>query len=161
MSPRRIRLYVRVVLYGTLALVALAVWQMRPGEKVILTGKTTQGEHFDLQARDDGDVDAFQTYFVARCADGEKLDMSWMPADGQPVGFERDGDRIHVREEWRRELEDGATEHGSMTLDGRVGEGGRLVTGVMDAETTFERDGYAPNECRVHDVGFRAAPVGG
>ena len=157
MSPRRIRLVVRVVLYGTLALIGAALWAARPGEKLALAGETSQGEHFDLQTFEDGGVHAFQTYVVARCdRGGGTREISWVPADGDPVPFDRDGERLRVREEWRHEHDDGWSEEGWATLDGRVAEDGRSAGGVIDAATTFEHQAGRRFECRASGVRFRA-----
>lgn len=158
MSPRRIRLVVRVVLYGTLALIGFVLWSARPGEKLAIAGETSQGEHFDLQTFDDGGVHAFQTYVVTRCdEEGETREISWFPADGDPVPFERDGDALRVREEWHHEHEDGWSEDGWARLDGRVAGDGRSAAGVIDAETTFEHPAGRRITCRASRVRFRAA----
>ena len=158
MSPRRIRLVVRVVLYGTLALIGLVLWSARPGEKLAIAGETSQGEHFDIETFGDGGVRAFQTYLVARCdAEGQTREIGWFPADGDPVAFERDGDALRVREEWRHEHEGGWIEEGWATLDGRVADDGRSADGVIDAETTFEHPAGQRTKCRASGVRFRAA----
>jgi hypothetical protein len=155
MSPRRIRWTIRLVLYGTLLVIGLALLAARPGEKVVLSGETSQREHFDVQARDDGEVDAFQTYLVTRCSRSKTVDITWTPADGDPVGFERDGEGIDVREEWERE-EGGTVERGWATLEGRVAGDGRSASGTMTASITFSRDGDEVDRCSVRDVSFRA-----
>ena len=95
----------RLVLYGTLVAVGLVVWSMRPAQRVVLGGETGQGEPFTLQARDDGEVDAFDTHLVAACGEDRTIQIRWFPNDGDPVAFERDGARIEVREDWSREGE--------------------------------------------------------
>ena len=156
-SPRRIRWTMRAVLYGTLLALVLALWAARPGEKVVLAGKTSQGQYFDLEARDDGEVDAFDTRLVAECDDGQTVEIRWWPWDGDPVAFERDGERLDVREEWRREEDDGVVETGWATLDGRVSSDGRSASGVVTAQSTFSRTGADDVVCRATDVTWRAS----
>src|SRR4051794_31909399 len=61
-------------------------------------GSTTQGRQFELGLDKDGRVATFSTHVVATCPNGHRITMEWDPTDGDPVRFERDGDRLRVAE---------------------------------------------------------------
>ena len=157
-SPRRIRWIFRIVLYGGLALVAAALIAARPADRIVLSGETSQDEFFNMETDDGGRVSSFQTHLRARCSNGdEHWQVSWTPADGQPVPFERDGERLIAREEWERELGDGTIETGWAAIDARVADDGRSAAGVMDTRIRFVLDGHEYAMCWAWDVSFRAS----
>jgi hypothetical protein len=84
-------------------------------------GATTQGRQFELGVDAKGRPAHFATEIVAQCPTGRSVSVPWDPTDGDPVPFERDGDRVRVREEGQDyELEmDG-------TVDAKGGMRGRL-----------------------------------
>ena len=157
-SPRRIRWIFRTVLYGGLALVAAALIAARPGDRIVLSGETSQDEFFNMETHSGGGVSSFQTHLRARCSNGDSTwQVSWTPADGQPVPFERDGERLRVRETWERELGDGTIEKGWAAIDARVAGDGRSASGAMDTRIRFALDGHEYATCWAWNVRFRAA----
>jgi hypothetical protein len=61
-------------------------------------GTTTQGREFELGVDADGRAAAFSTQLAALCPTGRYVEVPWDPTDGDPSPFERDGDRVRVRE---------------------------------------------------------------
>ena len=156
-SPRHIRWTFRIVLYGGLALAAAALIAARPADRIQLSGATSQDEFFNMETDPGGRVRSFQTHLRAQCSDGHSTwQVPWTPADGQPVPFRRDGDRLTVREEGERELPDGTIATGWATIDARIADDGRSASGVMDTRVRFARDGREYATCWAWDVRFRA-----
>jgi hypothetical protein len=151
-SPRRLRWIFRIVLYGTLALIGVALMAARPGDRIVLSGNTSQDEFFNMEADSEGGVSSFQTHLRARCGRDQWWQVSWTPADGHPVDFERDGPRLDVREEWENELGDGSIEKGWAELEADVEDEGRSVTGVMHTEITFTLNGERYATCSAWGV---------
>ena len=80
-------------------------------------GATTQGRAFKLGLDKDGRPAAFDTELVAVCPNGHQIGMPWNPADGDPLRFRWDGDRVRIEESgdgWK------------LALDGRKTPGGGL-----------------------------------
>ena len=109
-------------------------------------GATSQGREFKLGLDEKGRVAAFDTSLGAICPRGSLIEMPWnvQPADNVP--FERDGDRLRVRE-----TGDGWT----LSLDGRVDERGRM-TGKLKLVVRIEPKRSAAYDCVSPDVTFRA-----
>ena len=144
----------RSVLYGTLALLAAAVLAMRQPDDLAtntISGRTSQGNAFEIATRTNGSVVGFATLIRTRCSAGDTQHVSWSPGDGAPVPFERRGDRLRVREEWERWSE-GYEERGWAVLEGKVADDGRSVTGTIDVEQTFTRGDNWWSTCRAKGV---------
>ena len=161
MSPRAMRWTARAVLYGLLGVLALVALAMRDGEQAQrLTGRTSQRVPFFLDATSHGVVTHFSTDVRARCDAVDRtrtFTIHWGAYDRAPVPFVRDGERLHVHEEWEYDRDDGWHEWGSATLDGRVGGDGRSATGVIAAQMRLTNGHMVWGACGVTGVRFRAS----
>jgi hypothetical protein len=115
----------RVALFALAAVLAAAllIGRDHAAGKPVTTklGATTQGREFKLGLDAKGRPAAFDTTLLANCPTGRQIGMPWNPADGDPVRFERDGDRLRVQESgdgWK------------LVLDGRTTEAGGLRGGL-------------------------------
>jgi hypothetical protein len=124
--PRGLRAARVAILPLVLALALVAVLLLGRDDaagKPVTTklGTTTQGREFKLGVDSHGRVAAFSTQVAALCPTGRFVEVPWDPTDGDPAPFERDGDRVRVREvgeDYELEL-DG-------TVDSRGGMRGRM-----------------------------------
>ena len=110
-APRAARL-LRFALYPLAALLvaALLLGRDEAAGKPVTTkfGTTTQGREFRLGLDKKGRPAKFSTWIIASCPTGRTIGMPWDPADGDPVRFKRDGDRLHVQESgdgWKLQLD--------------------------------------------------------
>jgi hypothetical protein len=118
--PRGLRL-ARLALIPLVAALA-AILLLGRGEaagKTVTTklGVTTQGRQFKLGLDAKGRPGTFSTELTALCPTGTQISLPWDPSDGDPVPFDRDGDRLHVQERgdgWELELDGRTTESGGM-----------------------------------------------
>jgi hypothetical protein len=151
---RRAVLLVRLGVYGTLALIAVALLAARghdaPPPLTALTGSTEQNARFILGMREDAPV-YFDTVVRGRCTDGGTWETHWYPGDGDPDAFVRDGDHL-------RSVHEGPRRYGALasqaelTLDGRIA--GDEVHGVITYRERFTPAFGAPFECAAADVRF-------
>ena len=119
--PRGVRA-ARLAIVPLLALLAGAVLLVGRGDAAgepvsTKLGATTQGREFELGVDAKGRPAAFSTALAALCPTGRFVEVPWDPTDGDPVPFERDGDRVRVREEG---------EDYELELDGTVDEKGGM-----------------------------------
>jgi hypothetical protein len=119
--PRGVRA-ARLAIVPLLALLAGAVLLVGRGDAAgepvsTKLGATTQGREFELGVDAKGRPAAFSTALAALCPTGRFVEVPWDPTDGDPVPFERDGDRVRVREEG---------EDYELELDGTVDENGGM-----------------------------------
>ena len=147
---RRVARIVRLAFYPLAALLAavLLLGRDEAAGKPVTTkyGATTQGRAFELGLDADGRPGAFSTEVSASCPDGTQIAMPWDPSDGDPVPFERDGDRLRVAERgdgWE------------LALDARVGERGGL-RGTVSLVVHVKPERRAAFECRSPGVRFSA-----
>jgi len=103
------------LLVGALLLVARGEASGEPVSTKL--GATTQGREFKLGVDAKGRPAAFSTALAALCPTGRFVEVPWDPTDGDPVPFERDGDRLRVREvgeDYELALEGTVDGHGGM-----------------------------------------------
>ena len=118
---RRATRWVRFALYPLAAVLAAVLLLGRDeaaGAPVTTKfGATNQGRQFELDLDEDGRAARFDTNVVATCPSGRQIVMQWDPADGDPVRFEHDGDRLRVAERgegWELALDARSTGPGSL-----------------------------------------------
>jgi hypothetical protein len=109
-------------------------------------GSTNQGRQFEVGLDKKGRVATFDTDVVATCPSGHRIAMPWNPIDGDPVRFERDGDRLRVAERG-----DGW----ALGLDARsTGKGG--LRGKLTLVVHVKPKTRAPFDCTAPGVTFSA-----
>jgi len=118
---RRAARIARLVFYPLAAVVAavLLLGREEAAGKPVTTkyGATAQGRQFELGLDGKGRPAAFATSVGAICPRGSLIEMPWALGPDDAVPFERDGDRLRVREQgdgWK------------LALDASVGERGGL-----------------------------------
>jgi hypothetical protein len=147
---RRAGRWVRLAFYPLAAVTAAALLLGRDeaaGAPVTTKfGATDQGRQFELDLDEDGRVAAFDTNVVATCPSGRQIVMQWDPGDGDPVRFERDGDRLRVAERG-----DGW----ALGLDARR-TGAAGLRGTLTLVVHVKPKTRAPFDCAARDVSFFA-----
>ena len=147
---RRAGRWVRIVFYPLAAVLAAVLLLGRDeaaGAPVTTKfGSTNQSRQFEIGLDKDGRVATFDTTIVASCPSGRQIAMPWDPADGDPVRFKRDGDRLRV------------AEHGDgweLGLDARVTDKGGL-RGKLKFVVHVKPKTRAPFDCTARGVTFFA-----
>jgi hypothetical protein len=147
---RRAGRWVRLAFYpaaAVLAAVLLLGRDQAAGAPVTTKfGSTNQGRQFELGLDEKGRVATFDTHVIATCPSGRQVAMPWDPVDGDPVPFERDGDRLRVTESgdgWKLGLDARST--------GKGGLRGKLTLVVHVRPKT-----RAPFDCTARGVTFFA-----
>ncbi len=92
------------------------------------------------------------------CSWGRPYDLAWTGRDGVTGTFDRDGERLRIRDRWEEPPDaDGDVLRGSVVVDAEV-VGESRAAGRADAELRWSHagTGMSRGSCYVRDVTFRA-----
>jgi hypothetical protein len=144
----------RVIVYGSLAIVAALVLTAGGGDDVpvFLEGRTDQGNTFRMEL-EDGRPKNVGTYLDATCEDGRPWRARWWSFDGRTTRFRFDDGKLDVREKVTREYDDGWTGRREHALAARVDDEG--ARGTVTFAETFRR-GSDSYRCTSGPVSFSA-----
>jgi hypothetical protein len=156
---RRVRLAIRVLVFGGLALALVLAFAATRREArgttgiAFLDGETSQGHAFELMLRD-GRPAFLKTRFDAPC-DGEPWQTGWRAREGREVTFRFEDDILTVSSSWAARFDDPRwSGRHSVNLRAQLDHGIR-VRGHM-ALVGRLRGPYGPYACESGAVTFAA-----
>jgi hypothetical protein len=118
-------------------------------------GITGQRQTIDIDF-DDSRPRSLKTRLWAECPGQREQRTDWTPADGAPVRFRVDGDRMRIRETKSFDYSNGVHGIASVTLEGRMEWPG--AEGTMRALWRFSRGGREYMVCDSGNVPFATGP---
>jgi hypothetical protein len=144
----------RAIVYGGIAVVAalLLIGLGGEDEPKFLEGRTAEDRPFTVEL-EDGRPKHVGTWIESTCEDGTAGAVRWWSFDGKTTRFGFEDGVLRIREQRRREYDDGWVGERVNTLDARIDDG-RMAGTMRYAETV--RRGTDSYDCESDEVSFSA-----